>query len=68
MTLVSKITVTLQDEHLARIRELARGQDTTPEEWLRVYIETLLADPQTTFEKAAKFVLEKNQELYRRLA
>ena len=60
--------MTLRDEHLAQIRALAQGQGTTPEEWLRINIETLLADPRSAFEQAAKYVLEKNQELYRRLA
>ena len=65
---MSTITVTLDDEHLRQIREKALGSGTTPEEWLRISIEALLAEPQSDFYQAAKYVLEKNDELYRRLA
>lgn len=65
---MSTITVTLRNEHLIQIRERAQASGTTPEGWLQASIETLLAEPQTDFDQAAGYVLEKNDELYRRLA
>ncbi len=65
---MSTITVDLRDEHMLQIRELAQEIGTTPEEWLRKRIEALLVDRTSDFERAAKYVLKKNHELYRRLA
>ena len=65
---MGSITLTLREEHLLKIRELARGAGMTPEEWLQSRIEAMLAQPESDFERAAKYVLDKNQELYRRLA
>jgi antitoxin FitA len=39
-----------------------------PEEFLRRRIEQLLEQPDDQFREAAAYVLEKNAELYRRLA
>ncbi len=39
-----------------------------PEELVRVSIEELLARPDEEFRKALEYVLNKNAELYRRLA
>ena len=65
---MSTITLTLRDERLLEIRELAQGTGMTPEEWLQNRIEAMLINPSSDFERAAKYVLDKNQELYRRLA
>lgn len=65
---MSTITLTLSDERLFEIRELAQGTGMTPEEWLQNRIEAILINPGGDFERAAKYVLDKNQELYRRLA
>ncbi len=65
---MSTITLTLRDERLHEIRALAQGTGMTPEEWLQSRIESMLLDPASDFERAAKYVLDKNQELYRRLA
>jgi len=40
----------------------------SPEELVRVSIEELLSRPDEAFERAVEYVLEKNTELYRRLA
>lgn len=65
---MSTITVTLRDDDLLQIRKLAQGSGTTPEEWLRTSIEAVLANPRSDFEQASAYVLEKNADLYRRLA
>ncbi len=64
---MSTITITLPDDRLARLQEIAKRFNTTPEELVRVSIDELLARPDEAFEQAAGRVLEKNAELYRRL-
>lgn len=64
---MSTITITLPDDRLARLQEIAKRFSTTPEELVRVSIDELLARPDEAFEQAADRVLEKNAELYRRL-
>ncbi|MFN8483298.1 MAG: DNA-binding protein [Anaerolineae bacterium] len=65
---MSTVTITLSDEQYSRLRELAVGLKTTPEELARVGVEDLLARPDEDFDRAAAYVLNKNAELYRRLA
>jgi antitoxin FitA len=47
---------------------MAVGLGTSPEELARATIEDLLARPNADFEAAARYILHKNAELYRRLA
>ena len=65
---MSSITITLSDEHMARLREVAERFGVSPEELARVSVEELIARPDEKFEQAARYVLGKNEELYRRLA
>ena len=65
---MSSITVTVSDDRLAKLREIAGRFSISPEDLVRVSIDELLARPDDTFEKAAEYVLNKNSELYRRLA
>ena len=65
---MSSITITLSDEHLLRLQEIAERFGVSPEELARVSVEELIARPDERFEQAARHVLEKNEELYRRLA
>ena len=62
------ITVTLSEDRLQKLNELAKQFRVAPEELLRVSVEELVARPQADFQKALEFVLEKNKELYKRLA
>lgn len=52
---------------MSKLKEMATGLGTTPEELVRASVEELLGRPEE-FEKAANYVLKKNEELYRRLA
>jgi predicted transcriptional regulator len=65
---MSSITVTVSDDRLAKLKEIANRFSISPEDLVRVSIDELLARPDETFEKAAQYVLNKNSELYRRLA
>jgi hypothetical protein len=62
------ITVTLSEDRLQYVQELARKVNVAPEELLRVSFEELVARPQEDFQKALEYVLETYKELYKRLA
>ncbi len=61
------ITVTVSDDCLSKLKEIAGRFSVTPEDLVRVSIDDLLAGPDEALEKAANYVLNKNSELYRRL-
>ena len=62
------ITVTLSEDRLQKLQDLAARFRIAPEELLRVSVEELIARPQADFQKAVDYVLKKNKELYKRLA
>jgi len=61
-------TIALSDEKARRLEELAREAGVAPEEFLRASVEDWLAEPREDFARAASYVLQKNNELHRRLA
>jgi len=65
---MNAITITLSDDRLAQLQEMAARFRVSPEELVRVGIEELLARPDNAFQRAVTEVLQKNAELYRRLA
>lgn len=65
---MNAITITLSDERLARLQEMAARFQISPEELVRVGVEELLARPDDAFQRAVTEVLTKNADLYRRLA
>ncbi|MFN8497295.1 MAG: DNA-binding protein [Anaerolineae bacterium] len=65
---MSTVTITLSDEQLSRLRERAVELKTTPEELARAGVEDLLTRPDEDFDRVVAYVLNKNAELYRRLA
>jgi len=65
---MTAITVTLSDDRLAQLQEMATRFQVSPEELVRVGVEELLAQPDDVFQRAVATVLKKNAELYRRLA
>jgi hypothetical protein len=65
---MTAITITLPDDRLLKLKEMATEIGVTPEELVRVSIEELLAKPEDTFKQVVTYVLKKNAELYRRLA
>lgn len=62
------ITVTLSEDRLQKLQNLARQFNIPAEELLRVSFEEFIARPQEDFQKALEYVLEKNKEIYKRLA
>jgi hypothetical protein len=65
---MNAITITLPDDRLAQLQEMAARFQVSPEELVRVGVEGLLAQPDDVFQQALTAVLKKNAELYRRLA
>lgn len=65
---MSTISVTVSDDRLSKLQEIARRYNITPEDLVRVTIDELIARPEEAFQQAADYVLNKNSELYRRLA
>jgi hypothetical protein len=50
------------------LREIAERFNLKPEDFARVSVEELLTRPEESFQRAADYILDKNAELYRRLA
>ena len=62
------ITVELSEEQAAQLESRARELGVDPGELARAAVSDLLSRPADDFARAARFVLDKNQELYRRLS
>ena len=62
------VVIELSKEEETRLKEVAGPLGVTPEDLARAALNDLLARPAEDFEAAARKVLEKNDELYRRLA
>ena len=65
---MTNLTVTLPDTQLSELKEAAKKLGVSVEDLIRVSIDELLSKPDTEFEDAVSYVLQKNAELYRRLA
>jgi hypothetical protein len=64
---MSTVTFQVEDEKADRLKDAAREKGIAVEELLRQITDDFLAR-KDGFEDAAKYVLAKNAELYRRLA
>lgn len=62
------ITITMPDNRLGRLQEMASDFNVTIEELIRLSIESLLLQPEATFKQALDYTLDKNRDLYQRLA
>lgn len=65
---VMSIAVRLDDEQSRRIEQLAQELGVDACELAKAAVDDLLSRPTDDFDRAARFVLEKNRELYRRLS
>jgi predicted transcriptional regulator len=66
--MLDAITITLAAQELTQLRELAQRLNISTEDLARRSIQDFLARPEEVFDEAVTHVLEKNSELYRRLA
>jgi hypothetical protein len=62
------ITVEISEERFEALRELANYLKVSPEELARLHIENVVLEPDDAFKRASEYILEKNAELYERLA
>ena len=62
------ITITVTNDRLSKLREVASDFNVTIEELIRLSIENLLLQPEAAFQRAMEYTLNKNRELYQRLA
>jgi predicted transcriptional regulator len=65
---MATVTITLSDEEMKRLEALAEREGLTVEQIVRLSINDFLGRPDDVFRAAAKRVMEKNGELYRRLS
>jgi predicted transcriptional regulator len=65
---MTTLTITLPDERVKKLKELAERFRVSPEELVRASLEELLTRPLDDFQQALERVLRKNADLYKRLA
>jgi hypothetical protein len=66
--LMSNITIAIPDYWLLERQGLAARLHVKPEELMQASLEEILARPDAALQRGASYVLNKNAELYRRLA
>lgn len=65
---MSSITIPLPEERLEALKEKAARLKVSPEDLVRASVEEILTRPDDEFERAVEYILNKNKDLYRRLA
>ena len=65
---MTTITVQIEDSKAQALREKADRYGLNPEQFLTASLEDLIGQPDNDFDEAARRVLSKNKELYRRLS
>ena len=65
---MTTITVQIEDAKARTLREKAKRYGLNPEQLLTASLEDLIGQPDKDFDMAARRVIKKNKELYRRLA
>jgi antitoxin FitA len=65
---MTTFTITLPDERVKKLKEIAEHFRVAPEELVRASLEDLLNRPMDDFQQALERVLSKNANLYKRLA
>jgi len=65
---MNTITITLAEDRFNKLKELALNFGVAPEDLARAGIEDLLTRPDESFQQALDNLLNKNADLYKRLA
>ena len=65
---MAMLTISLSDEELQRLETLGKREGLTVEQIVHLGINDFIGQPDDAFRTAAKRVMEKNAELYRRLS
>lgn len=65
---MTTMTLNIEDNKAGALRERAMRLGLEPEQLLVASVDDLIGQPDADFDQAAKRVLSKNSELYKRLA
>ena len=65
---MTTITITLSDDRLDKLKQLAVKANVQPDELVQSSVDEWLSGPDDEFQRAVTYLLQKNAELYRRLA
>ncbi len=65
---MATVTVSLSDEEMRRLEELSKREGLTIEQMVRIGIHDFIGQPDESFRAATARIMQKNAELYRRLA
>lgn len=65
---MATVTVSLSNEEMRRLEDLSKREGLTIEQMVHLGISDFIGQPDDSFHSAAKRVMEKNAELYRRLS
>jgi predicted transcriptional regulator len=65
---MTTLSIPISDEISKRLQEIAQREGISSEDLARAGLEDWLTRPRPDFLEAVRYVLEKNRELYRRLA
>lgn len=65
---MATLTISLSDEEMRRLETIGKREGLTVEQMVRLGINDFIGPPDDAFHAAAKRVMEKNAELYRRLS
>jgi len=58
----------MPDNRVGQLKEMASDFNVTMEELIRLSIESMLLQPEPALQQAMDYVLDKNRDLYQRLA
>ena len=65
---MTSTTIALPNDLMTKLERLAKRHHLTTEELVRASVEELVATPEDACQDVLDYVLQKNQELYKRLA
>ena len=65
---MTTITLSLEDEKVQKLKKTAESYGLKLEQFVIASIKDLISQPEPEFTEAVKKVLQKNKELYKRLA
>jgi hypothetical protein len=65
---MTTLTITLSETQRSELERAAKRLGVSEEDLIRASISELLSKPEAEFERTVSYVLQKNAELYRRLA
>lgn len=65
---MATLTISFSDEEMRRLEVLGKREGLTVEQMVRLGINDFIGQPDESFRTAAKRVMEKNADLYRRLS